>query len=128
MGAFEQVVVNAVEKEVNRVVNGIYGDMKGVVSGHSRTGRALGAIHIEGGGTSYFIGGTGGIGTLHLYYLNEGNGGKGTIITSTRSHDRRGRRPGKLYVMNGMYTGFKPYVHGYGGIHFVESIAAKYGG
>lgn len=115
MGAFTQVVVEATEAEVNRVVNGIYGDMKGVVSGHSRTGRALGAIHIEGGGTSYFIGGTGGIGTLHLYYLNEGNGGK--MIYPKRAKALR-------YSDGTLHPRSRPYA----GIHFVESIAAKYGG
>lgn len=128
MGAFVHVVEVAVEKETDRVVKGIYGEMKAVVGGHSRTGQAVGAIHIEGGGSSWFIGGTGGEGTKHLYYLNEGNGGSGAIITSTRKVDRLGRKPGKLAVMDGMYTTFRPYVHGYSGIHFVESIASHYGG
>ena len=126
MGAFVKVVEVAVEKETDRVVNGIYNDMKGIVGGHSRTGRALAAIHIEGGGNSYFIGGTGGEGTKHLYYLNEGNGGK--RITSTRKYDRLGREPGKLAVMNGMYLTYRNSVSPYAGIHFIESIAAKYGG
>lgn len=128
MGAFVHEVQVVVEKETDRVVKGIYDEMKAVVGGHSRTGRAVGAIHIEGGGSHYFIGGTGGIGTMHLYYLNEGNGGSGAIITSTRATDRRGRKPGKLAVYDGMYTGFRPYVHGYSGIHFVEAIASHYGG
>lgn len=128
MGALVEAVEVATQRELERVVNGIYGDMTGFVGGHSRSGKALGAIHIEGGGMSYFIGGTGGEGTLHLYYLNEGNGGEWAIITSTRATDRRGRRPGKLYLANGRQKMYAPRVHGYGGEHFVERIADSYGG
>ena len=122
MGALVEAVKVACEQEMQRVVNGIYGDMKGVVGGHTRSGEALGSIHIEGGGSHYFVGGN----SLHLYYLNEGNGGKGAVIKSTRKYDRKGRKPGKLYLANGRPSMYATQVHGYTGIHFVEEIAAKW--
>lgn len=115
MGALVEAVEVATQRELERVVNGIYGDMKGIVGGHSRSGAAVGAIHIEGGGMSYFIGGTGGVGTLHLYFLNEGNGGK--VIVPVRAKALR-------FTDGSFHASARPY----DGIHFVESIAASYGG
>ena len=115
MGAFVHVVEVAVEKETDRVVKGIFGEMKGVVGGHTRSGAAVGAIHIQGGGSKWFIGGTGGEGTKHLYYLNEGNGG----------HMIYPKRAKALHYSDGS---FHPRSRPYAGIHFVESIASHYGG
>lgn len=89
--------------------------MKAIVGGHSRSGAALGAIHIENRGLSAFVGGTGGVGTLHLCFLNDGNGGK-TIYPK--------RKKALRFNDGSLHARAKPYK----GIHFVEEIAARHGG
>jgi len=124
-----ETVRRACLRELEEVATTIEGEMKGIVGSHSRSGLAVGAIHIEGmSESSKFVGGTGGEGTLHMYYLNEGNGGRGAVIRSTRKFDRRGARPGKLYLANGRPPMYATQVHGYKGIHFVEEIAGRHGG
>lgn len=101
---------------INETASTIEGEMKGIVGGHTRSGAALAAIHIESTGSfSRFVGGTGGVGTLHLYFLNDGNGNK-TI---------RPKRARALHFSDGTYhASARPYK----GIHFVEAIAARHGG
>lgn len=121
MGALVSVLVDACHEELDKIASSIEGEMKGFVGGHTRTGQALGSIHIEvTGEMSRFVGGN----SLHLYYLNEGNGGG--PIKSTRKVDRAGREPGKLYLANGRPPMYAPQVSSYAGFHFVEMIASHY--
>lgn len=107
----------ACERKMEELANTIEGEMKGVVGGHTRSGLALAAIHIEGGGTSSrFIGGTGGEGTRHLYWLDSGNGGSGGRITPKSAK--------ALYVKD--YGIWRKSVSSYAGIHFVREIANRH--
>lgn len=116
MGVCVSVLKEACAMKIEEVANTIEGEMKGIVGGHSRSGKALGAIHIEDTGEfSKFVGGTGGEGTLHLYFLNDGNGGN-------MIYPKRARA---LHYSDGTFHGSsRPYQ----GIHFVEKIAARHGG
>ena len=117
MGVCVQVLHEACGKKIEELADTIEGEMKGIVGGHSRSGLAVGAIHIESTGEfSKFVGGTGGEGTMHLYYLNEGNGG-GRIYP---------RHSKALYLKD--YGIWRGSVRTYEGIHFVEAIAARHGG
>lgn len=103
-------------KTMDEVASIIEGEMKGVVSGHTRSGAALAAIHIENGGFAYrFVGGTGGVGTLHLYFLNDGNGSR--MIYPKKKKALK-------YTDGSLHPRSRPYA----GIHFVEAIAARHGG
>lgn len=117
MGFLVTKLVDACHEKLDEVAETIEGEMKGIVGGHKRSGWAVGAIHIEETGEfSRFVGGRGGAGTMHLYYLNNGNG------------------PGRIYPKNGKALWVRPYgiwrasVNSYEGIHFVEEIAARHGG
>lgn len=111
MGNLTRVLEVASKRELERLAGEIEGEMKGIVSGHSRTGVALGSIGIEMGETSAFVGGK----NLHLYYLDEGNGTK-TIYP---------KRAKALRYSDGTFHGkSRPYK----GIHFVKEIAARHGG
>lgn len=117
MGALVGVLIDACREKLDEVAQEIEGEMKGIVGGHSRSGMAVGAIHIEETGEfSRFVGGKGGEGTLHLYYLNEGNGG-GRIYPRTAK---------ALWLSD--YGIWRGSVRTYEGIHFVEKIAARHGG
>lgn len=109
-----EVLKVACMKELRDLAGIIDGEMKGVVGGHTRSGAALGAIHIEMGSQSAFIGGTGGEGTMHLKYLNDGNG-------SGRIYPKRAKA---LYLKD--YGIYRASVRTYAGIHFVEEIAARH--
>ena len=64
-------------KGLDEYARKILADEKAIVGAHSRSGAALGSLHIEKTGEfSRFIGATGGKGGLHAFYLDEGNGGK----------------------------------------------------
>ena len=117
MGALVRVLMDACRDKVDEVAQEIESEMKGIVGGHSRSGLAVGAIHIENTGEfSRFVGGKGGEGTMHLYYLNEGNGG-GRIYPKTAK---------ALWLSD--YGIWRGSVRTYEGIHFVEKIAARHGG
>lgn len=116
MGVCVETLNNACETTVDELSHIIEGDMKGIVGKHSRSGAALAAIHIEKMGVfKSFVGGTGGEGTLHLYYLNDGNG-------SGYIYPKRARA---LHFSDGSFHGS---ARTYKGIHFVEEIASRYGG
>jgi hypothetical protein len=115
MGVCVETLQRACKLTIEETANTIEGEMKGIVGGHTRSGLALGAIHIEMGDNSAFVGGTGGKGTLHLYFLNDGNGGKMIYPKRARAlHFSDGTRHGSA----------RPYK----GIHFVEEIASRHGG
>lgn len=120
MGVCVETLKSACALTINEVAATIEGEMKGVVGGHTRSGAALAAIHIESTGEfSKFVGGTGGVGTLHLYWLDEGNG-HGRITAKGRA---LGKYPGGIPGI-----GWRHSVKTYAGIHFVHAIAARHGG
>ena len=115
MGVCVETLKAACEKELHELANTIEGEMKAIVGGHTRSGLALGAIHIEMGSNSAFVGGTGGEGTLHLFFLDEGNGGK--MIYPKRKSALR-------FSDGSLHGSARPYA----GIHFVHEIASRHGG
>lgn len=117
MGVCTATLKKCCSLTINEVADVIEGEMKAVVGAHTRSGAALGAIHIENTGEfSRFVGGTGGEGTLHLFFLNDGNGGHRIYPTHARA----------LYLKD--YGIWRKSVNPYPGIHFVEAIAARHGG
>lgn len=118
----EQLVKGAIEIQMQNLAERIEGDLKSAVAPHSRSGMALGAIHIEKRDVdNYFIGGTDGTGkgitgTDHLAMLDEGNGGSGSRIYPTTAK--------ALYLKD--YGIWRGSVRGYNGIHFVAKVANKY--
>lgn len=127
MGVCVKVLHEACAKKIDEVAEIIEGELKaefakgaGEARGAYATGLAVGAIHIESTGEfSKFVGGTGGEGTKHLYWLNEGNGG-GKRIYPSRSRALHLQSPG-LDI-------WRPSVRSYGGQHYVERVAARHGG
>lgn len=125
-------VYEITHERMRELAKTIEGELKAEVSAHSRTGRAAGSIGIyEESEDSIFVGAyiNGGDyrdGGLHLYYLDKGNGGKNKKIRSSRKVDRLGREPGKLLIMNGMYTQYANSVHGYKGFHIVKEVANRH--
>lgn len=116
MGVCVQTLVDTCMISLDELASTIEGEMKGIVGGHVQSGKALGAIHIEGGGgMTRFVGGTRGEGTLHLYFLNDGNGNR--IIYPRRKKALR-------FHDGSLHGSARPYK----GIHFVEEIAARHGG
>lgn len=105
------------EQTMRELATTIEGEMRGIVSGHSRSWAAYRAIHIEMGGSTAFVGGTGGEGTKHLGWLNDGNG-SGRIHAKGRA---LGKYPGGIPGI-----GWRSSVSTYAGIHFVEQIAARH--
>lgn len=114
-----ELVQAACQKQMKEIAERIESDLRSEVSPHSKSGAALGAIHIEERGeTSYFIGGTDGTGrgvtgTDHLAMLNDGNGSR--IIYPVRAKALR-------YTDGSFHGRSTPYA----GIHFVEKVASKY--
>lgn len=119
MGALVKVLVNACNEELDNIASSIQDEMKAVVSSRPyATGKAAGAVHTEVTGEwSRFVGGTGGEGTKHLYWLNEGNGNT-RIVASGKA---LGKYPGGIPGI-----GWRKSVSPYKGIHFVEEIASHY--
>lgn len=113
------------EKSVKELADQIAKEMREILRSHMKTGNALASIkvHNDGGGR-LFIGGYAGDGeNMGLLYLDQGNGGSGTMIfpnkaPTLRFQGYKGRYRGKWY---------SPYaVHGYDGIHFVKQVADKH--
>ena len=129
MGVCVETLKAACAIEIEELADTIDGEMKAAVAPHKRSGAALGAIRIYNTGEySRFVGGMGGSeGVKHLGWLDDGNGGHGAIIRP-KHRGKNGRRP-----MLGKYPGgipgigWRPYVHGYDGIHFVHEIASRHG-
>ena len=116
MGICVMTLNKACEETLDELANTIEGEMKDIVGGHSRSGAALGAIHIEKYGEhGAFVGGTGGDGTLHLFFLDEGNGNR-TIYPR--------RKKALKYSDGSLHGSSRPYK----GIHFVAEIASRHGG
>lgn len=123
MGICAETLEFACKEKVTELSNTIQGEMKAIVSGHTRTGMALGAIHIEPhGALGAFVGGTGGEGTLHLFFLDEGNGNK--IIRPKRA--RSPINPNHAAMLRFRDGSFHTHASPYSGIHFVSEIAARH--
>lgn len=115
----EQIVIGIIQRDFMRIAEQVEGDLKSAVSPHSKSGLAVGAIHIEQrSADNIFVGGTDGTGkgitgTDHLAMLNDGNGTE--IIKPKRAK--------ALRYTDGSYHGRStPYK----GFHFVEKVADKY--
>lgn len=110
------------KEELERVSNEICDEMKSAAHRPTQpwtTGLAAASVKIHNTGEqSRFVGALGGEGAKHLYYLNEGNGGKGAVI--------KPRTAPQLHL-KGLNI-YRKSVHGYSGIHFIEKIAARHGG
>lgn len=119
MGALVEYVNKIALEHIDKVAEMIEDDMKAVVSQHSRSGQALGAIHIEKPAEFIrYIGARGNEGAKHLYYLDQGNAGSGKRIYPKDSK--------ALYLKDyGIYRGA---VNAYSGIYFLKEIADKYNG
>lgn len=109
-----ELVKQAIVEGIDEYANQILADEVRIVGSHSRSGAAVGSLHIEQTGEfSRFIGATGGEGALHAFYLDEGNGGK--IIKP-----KRGKA---LKYSDGT---FHPQSRPYKGIHWVQTVASRY--
>ena len=108
----------ACQRGLQELANTIEGEMKAAAmkgkTGRYGTGEAASAVHTEMGATSAFVGGTGGEGTKHLGWLNDGNGGG-------RIYPKRARA---LYIQD--HNIWRPSVSGYSGTHFVTEIANRH--
>lgn len=125
MGVCTETLRKCCGLTIEETASTIEGEMKGIVGGHTRSGKALAAIHIEDMGEfKKFVGGTGGEGTLHLFFLNDGNGGKMIRPIHNRS-PRNPKHPAMLKFTDGS---FHRQARPYKGIHFVEEIASRHGG
>lgn len=60
------------------------------------------------------------------YYLDQGNGGPGRRIASTRHTDSRGRVPAKLHLEHIGPDVYAPSVRGYKGIHYIKKVADRH--
>ena len=127
MGVCVQVLHEACAKKIQEVAEVIEGEMKAEVAkgagnahGAYATGSAVAAVHIENTGEfSRFVGGTGGEGTLHMYFLNEGNGGGKRIYP---------RRSSVLHLQSPGLNAYAKSVTSYKGTDFVTRIAKRHGG
>lgn len=109
-----ELVVAEIEKGVDEIANEILAQEKAIVGKHSRSGAAVGSLHIESTGEfSRFIGATGGEGGLHAYFLDEGNGGK--MIYPKRKKALK-------YSDGSLHPRSRPYK----GIHWVKTVASHF--
>lgn len=125
--SLESVVKGFIDGSLEEIAENIRNDMVAEVSKHSRSGAAVRAIRIEKlSETSYFIGAHIGSdwrdGGLHLYFLDQGNGGPGKTIKP-----KDGKKAlGPLPPYKEHPGGYRANVSGYDGIGFVKDIADKY--
>ena len=120
--------VRAITKEhMMQLAQTIEGELKAEASNHKSTNRhptgmAAASIHIEEEDeTHIFVGAhasfprNGDDPGTHLYYADQGNGGRGRIIRPTRYK--------ALHLKDGSYRAF---VHGYEGTHFIKAVADRH--
>lgn len=126
-----QKVVQIANKAMNTEAQQILGELQEACP--KRSGKTAASFHIMGGGeqASVSTGGQGlvksvriGSTLLSAKYADEGNGGEGAIITSTRPYDRRGIPPGKMKLSSD--GSYRTMVHGYEGNHFVREVAGRH--
>lgn len=107
------------ERALDETAEKIESEMKGIVEAHWKSGAAYKAIHIEAPDRyTRLIGGTGGEGTKHLIWLDQGNGGGRIYPTHSKAL--------RLTDGRGNTVTFAGSVRSYKGIHFLKQIASKY--
>ena len=125
-----QKVTQIVNKKMNTEAQQILDELQEACP--KRSGKTARSFHIMGGNedATVSVGGKGFIKSVRIgstllsaKYADEGNGGDGRIIRSTRPYDRRGIPPGKLKLSDGS---FRTEVHGYEGTHFVKEVADRH--
>ena len=126
-----QKVTQIVNKTMNTEAQQILGELREACP--SRTGKTAASFHIMGGkeDATVSVGGKGliksvriGSTLLSAKYADEGNGGSGREIRSTRPYDRRGIPPGKMKLSDD--GSYRAMVHGYEGSHFVKEVADRH--
>lgn len=117
---FVQILDSVVEEELDKLATRIQYELKRACP--KRTGEAAASIHIEMTDKySRFVGAdTSTPGGLALYYADQGNGGRGTIIKPKRA------KALPITNKNGQWIAFRSQVHGYEGSHFVKAVADKH--
>lgn len=119
MGELVEYVNQVANMELDKVAKEIEADMKAVANEHWKSGEAYHAIHIEQNGEySRIIGATGGEGAKHLYYLDQGNGGRQIYPKHSKAL--------RLTDGRGNTVAFAGSVRPYKGIGFLKKIADKY--
>ena len=122
--SFTGILDEICTKYLDDLARQIEAELKAEVRGHSRSGKALSAIHIEDTGKySRFIGGTDGTGkgvtgTDHLAMLNNGNG--------TRTIYPKGRGNGGANALRYSDGTFHGKSEPYAGIDFVGKVARRH--
>lgn len=117
--AFVDMVEAFCQRALDETALEIEAEMKSVVNAHWKSGAAYHAIHIEAPSPyERLIGGTGGEGTKHLIWLDQGNGG-GRIYPKNSKALR-------LTDGRGNTITFAKSVKSYKGIGFLKKIASKY--
>lgn len=120
-----ELVKAEVLKSVDEIANEILADEKSIVGKHSKSGAAVGSLHIESTGEfSRFIGANVGNnskdGGLHAFFLDEGNG-SGGIPKSPPP-----KRPMPMTYGTGKAKGFAVHARNYKGIHWVRTVASHF--
>lgn len=126
MGVCVETLKVACKKELEELADTIEKEMKDAVAegagkakGKYATGAAVAAVHIEMGEMSAFVGGTGGDGTLHMLFLDQGNGGERIYAKGKALGKYPGGIPG---------IGWRKSVAPYAGTGYVHKIASRHGG
>ena len=138
------IVIRLTNKRVKELAERMRDEMKEIITrdNHIKTGNAYNSIRVyynnaqsTGNFETIASGGMHGgfltnvsIGSheLSAYYLDQGNGGSGTIIKA--KHMTPNGRPGSLGVYPDGIPGYgwRKSVHGYDGIHFVKEVADRH--
>ena len=107
-------------EQMRQIAQTVEGELKSACP--SDTGAAKGSIHIEEKSeTNILVGAwasfppSGDDPGTHLYYADQGNGGRGRIIKPTRYR--------ALHLKDGSY---RSQVHGYEGKHFIAEVADRH--
>lgn len=125
-----QKVAQIVNKRMNTEAQQILDELREACP--KRSGKTAESFHIMGGGEDATVSVSGqgliksvriGSTLLSAKYADEGNGGSGREIRSTRRYDRNGIPPAKLKLSDGTY---RVMVHGYEGTHFVREVANRH--
>lgn len=106
-----EIVETVINKSMDELASEIEGEMKAIVGNHSRSGVALGSIHIENGGHTRRIGGS----NLHLFFLDQGNNQTVNVIYPVSAK--------ALRFTDGT---FHKKANTYNGIHFVREVANRH--
>jgi len=113
----EKIAMGIIERDFSDLAERVEAAFKGEVAKHTRTGQALGSIHVMSRSPQKIvIGGQ----DDHLYWLDEGNGHSGAIIYS-----KKGKALGK-YPDGIPGIGWRASVKAYKGFHVAKAAADKF--